>query len=515
MKFPIGIQNFEKLREEGFVYVDKTELMYNLISVSGYYFLSRPRRFGKSLLVSMMDAYFSGKKDLFKGLAVEKLETEWKKYPVLRFDFTGAAYTSVEDLNAKLDAMLSEIEGKYGVDKRYENPSIRFGNLIANLTSTTGERVVVLIDEYDKPVVDNLDNADLREKMKTILKGFYGVMKGRDEYIRFGFMTGVSKLGKMSIFSDLNNVTDISMDPDYVDICGISETDLHGYFDEEVHALASANEISTEDCYSQLANLYDGYHFEEGTVGVYNPFSLLNTLRSKRFREYWFETGTPTFLIKALKLKDYNISSVLNSEIKVSTDNLTQVDYTLSDPIPLLYQSGYLTIKGYNSLSKLYTLGFPNEEVANGFMKLQLPFYAPVSSNETGILIATLFEAIHEGNPDLFMQKLQTMFASTSYQIQGDAEKDFQYAMQLIFRLLTSYVEVEYPTSDGRMDVFVKTQKYIYIFELKINSSAAEAMNQIEEKQYALRFADESRRIYKIGANFDTDTRRLTDYLIR
>ena len=376
MLYPIGIQNFEDLRRGGYVYIDKTGKIYDLFSTGKYYFLSRPRRFGKSLLVSTMEAYFEGKRELFEGLAIEKLEKDWTRYPVLHLDLSGVAYDRKDVLIKVLDQKLSEWEGQYGISAASDVPGLRFQKVISTAYGTTGRQVVILIDEYDKPIIDNLDNPELQEYYRSTLQGFYGVMKAKDECIRFGFLTGVTKIGKLSVFSGLNNLRDISLLSRYSDICGISETDLHEYFPDSVRELAEANGLTADECYRKLADMYDGYHFSEDSVGMYNPFSLLNTFAGQKFHDYWFETGTPTFLVKLLKQTGYDISRLSEDEVEIGTGEISGVNDYVNDPISVMYQSGYLTIKGYDGMFGVYRLGFPNMEVKQGFMKMLLNVYS-------------------------------------------------------------------------------------------------------------------------------------------
>ena len=346
MLYPIGIQSFEEIRNGGYVYVDKTALIHRMTSTGKYYFLSRPRRFGKSLLLSTMEAYFSGRKELFEGLAMESLEKDWTEYPVLHLDLTGSRYTSVSDLIEKLDQHLCAWENIYGIEEKRNDPSARFSDVIDNACNKTGQKVVILIDEYEKPIIDNIDNPELMEQFRRELQGFYSVIKGKDNAIRFAFLTGVTKLGKMSIFSGLNNLNDISMDARYADICGITEVELKSYFGESVKTLAGMNGLSEEECYKKLASMYDGYHFHYRTPGIYNPFSLLNTFNANEFRMYWFETGTPTFLVRYLKQGNYNLDNISKNDVAVET--LTGANYVSPAPITLMYQAGYLTIKDYD-----------------------------------------------------------------------------------------------------------------------------------------------------------------------
>ena len=512
MLYPIGIQDFEKIRKDGFVYVDKTDLVYKMAQKGGYYFLSRPRRFGKSLLVSTMEAYFSGKKELFDGLAIAEQEKDWIKYPVLRFDLSGKQYKSISDLTETLFQHLVKLEGLYGVKPQFESPEARFKDVIDAAYAKTGLGVVILIDEYDKPIVDSLGDEKLNESFRSLLQGFYGVIKAKDACIKFGFLTGVTKIGKLSIFSGLNNLKDISMDARYTDICGISEKELKKYFGKSIKELAVANDLSVKETCTQLAEMYDGYHFCEDSPGIYNPFSLLNTLDSKRFREYWFETGTPSFLVKMMKETSYDVTRLSGDEVGSSL--LTNVDSAFANPVPFLYQAGYLTIKDYDKEYKLYKVGFPNKEVKDGFLNYLLNFYAPIQAESTDALISRMSRDIRSGNAEGFMQKLEALFAKTSYQIQGDSEKDFQYAMYIILELMGEYVEVEKATSNGRIDVLLQTREYIYIIEIKINDTAEAALQQIEEKAYARRFADDKRKIFKLGVRFSTESRCIDSWKI-
>ena len=512
MIFPIGIQNFEKLRSDGYVYVDKTALVYKLAKSGSYYFLSRPRRFGKSLLISTLEAYFSGRKDLFGGLAIEKLEHDWTEYNILHLDLNTAKYDCAEALLNVLNDTLSNWESLYGTSPTEVTPELRFKGIIRRAFEKTGQRVVILVDEYDKPMLQSIGNADLQDEYRNILKAFYSVLKTQDRYIRFAFLTGVTKFGKVSVFSDLNNLKDISMDNRYIDICGITEAEIHEYFEEPLHELAEKEDISYEEVCDRLKKLYDGYHFEVDTVGIYNPFSLLNTFDSMKFGDYWFETGTPSFLVHLLKNADYDLNN-LQSE-QVSADVLNSIDSMSRNPIPVIYQSGYLTIKKYDERFKMYTLGFPNKEVEDGFVKYLLPLYTPIEENRTEFFVANFISEIERGNPDGFMERLQSLFADTDYEITGKMEKYFQNSMYLIFKLLGFYTEVERRTSRGRMDVVMKTKDYIYVFELKLDGTADEALKQIVDKGYAAPFKTDARTLYKIGVNFSSEIRGIEDWKI-
>lgn len=510
MLYPIGIQTFEDIRRNGYVYIDKTGLIYRLASTGKHYFLSRPRRFGKSLLISTLEAYFSGKKELFRGLEVEKLEKEWNEYPVLHLDLSGANYSCEQVLRSKLNAFLKKYEEIYDLPNDDPTLSVRFDTLIERIATKTGKKVVVLIDEYEKPIIDNFRNPELQNWFRNELQGFYSVLKSKDKYIRFGFLTGVTRIGKLSIFSGLNNPDDISMNAQFVDICGVSETDLKKYFHESVKELAAASGLSEEGCYKKLAETYDGYHFCENTVGIYNPFSLLKAFGAMKFSEYWFETGTPSFLVDIMRETSFDITQLSDQE--ADSTLLTDIDAAFENPVPLMYQSGYLTIKGYEPDYQLYHLGFPNMEVKHGFLNFLVRYYTPVSADTPGMLITRMARDINNGDPGSFMKRLEALFAKTSYQIQSNCEKDFQYAMYIILELMGEYATVEHTTSEGRIDILIQTKHHIYIIEIKTNASAAEALAQIEAKNYARQFSADPRKLFKIGVNFSTASRCIDDW---
>jgi len=506
MLYPIGIQSFEEIRSGGYVYVDKTALIYRLTSTGKYYFLSRPRRFGKSLLVSTMEAYFSGRKELFEGLAMESLEKDWTEYPVLHLDLTGSSYTDISQLKISLGQHLRKWESLYDVTPVSEDLSSRFKDVIDAAYQKTGQKVVILIDEYEKPIIDNIDNPELMEQFRRELQGFYSVIKGKDNAIRFAFLTGVTKLGKMSIFSGLNNLNDISMDARYSDICGVSEQELKSYFSESVKTLAEMNGLSEEDCYKKLASMYDGYHFCEDSIGVYNPFSLLNTFNSGKFRMYWFETGTPTFLVRYLKQGNYNLDNISKNDVAVET--LTGANYVSPAPITLMYQAGYLTIKDYDQRFNTYNLDYPNEEVKSGFLNSLSHLYAPALAGGE-LSVYQFIRDIEKGDIESFMNRLTAFFAGNSYMIQGDLELYFQNVMSIMLKMMGLYVKTEYQTSNGRIDIVFDTDKYVYIIELKRDESAETALKQIEKKGYDKPFLASGKQIIKLGINFSSETKTI------
>ena len=513
MLYPIGIQNFEKVREGGYVYVDKTDLIYKLVKSGTHYFLSRPRRFGKSMLVSTLEAYFKGKKELFEGLAIEQLEQEWIEYPVLHLDLNGIRYSSESVLDDVLSENLKEWEQQYGVEPSSDVLGLRFQKVIDAAYEKTGRQVVILIDEYEKPIVDNLGNTDLVDHYKGVLQGFYSVLKAKDGKIKFGFLTGVSKIGKLSVFSGLNNLKDISMVSEYTSICGIGEGDLHKYFHSSVCELGAANGLSEDECYAKLKDMYDGYHFAANSAGMYNPFSILNAFSDREFKEYWFETGTPTLLVNVMKKTSFDITA-LSDNVVVTASALNGMQDIVNKPVPLFFQTGYLTIKDYDKEYKEYRLGFPNDEVKNGFLNFIYSDYVPVNPAEDSTKVSQLSRALKAGKPELFMEILEALFANTTYQIQVNAEKDFQYAMYIIIELLGEYVQAERSTSNGRIDLLLQTKDYIYIIELKIDNTADAALQQIEKKGYDRPFVNDSRKLFKIGVSFSTENRRIEEWKV-
>jgi len=512
MKYPIGIQNFQEIREGGYAYVDKTAILYRLVDQGKYYFLSRPRRFGKSLFLSTLKCYFEGRRNLFEGLAIDGLEKDWKSYPVLYLDLNADKFLAIDSLDIYLDKILAEWEREYEITDIARSLSLRFQDVIRCVAKKTGKRVVILVDEYDKPLLQAIDNPELQNEYRTTLKAFYSNLKSSDEFIQFAFLTGVSKFGKVSIFSDLNHLMDISLLPQFVNICGISELELHHYFDESVAELAATNGMTKEACYDRLRVNFDGYHFYPNTVGIYNPFSLLNTLSYKVFKDYWFETGTPDMLVRQLQKIDFNLNNLTRDELP--EDVLNSVDIITTNPLSLLYQSGYLTIKDYDELFRVYTLGFPNREVEQGFTQFLTTYYIPNEKGTSYFSIRQFVRDVQAGRAEDFMRRLASLFADGNYQIVGDEEIYFQNTLYVFFKLLGFYVDVERHTSDGRMDILMQTPDYIYILELKINQNAAAALQQIEDKGYALPFAADSRRLFKIGINFNSVRRTIDDWAV-
>lgn len=510
--YPIGIQNFEKIRNDGYVYIDKTALIYRLVKTGSYYFLSRPRRFGKSLLISTLKAYFQGKKELFEGLAIEKLEKDWIKYPVLHIDLNTQLYDSLESLEDKLNNVLEEWESVYGSRPAEKSLPMRFEGIIERVCRKEGQRVVILVDEYDKPILQAIGNEQLQSKYRDTLKAFYGALKSKDGCIKFGMLTGVTKFSKVSVFSDLNNLDDISMIREYVDICGISEQELHANLDDELHELAEVEGMTYEETCSEIRECYDGYHFTHNSIGIYNPFSLLNTFKHKHFSNYWFETGTPTYLVELLKKHHYDLHRLAHEE--ASGTLLNSIDSIAENPVPIIYQSGYLTIKGYDQRFGLYRLGFPNREVEEGFIKYLLPFYTNIPATASAFEIQKFVREVESGDYESFFRRLQSFFGDTPYELITDLELHYQNVLFIIFKLIGFYVKAEYHTSEGRVDLVLQTNQFVYIMEFKLDGTAEEALQQINEKHYARPFETDERKLFKVGINFSAKTRNIEKWIV-
>ena len=514
MKYPIGIQNFKSLREEGYVYVDKTLRIYNLIGEGKYYFLSRPRRFGKSLLLSTLKAYFEGQRELFKGLAIEQLEKVWRQYPVLYLDLNAEKFTSTSALESLLDENLRRWEQEYDITQIEQTFAGRFRSVIRQALNTTGNKVVILVDEYDKPLLQAIDNPSLQSDYRDILKAFYGNLKSCDEYIRFAMLTGVSKFSHVSIFSDLNNLTDISLDRRYADICGITSDEIDHCFTEGIDNIAKHTENTAEEVKEHLRQMYDGYHFsKEMAVDIYNPFSLLNALSSGNIDNYWFSTGTPTFLVKLLRAGNYDLQSFSTGEL--TTRTLASKESIYDEPIALFYQTGYLTIKGYDREFSSYRLGFPNREVEESFLHFLLPSYVGGSSDRSDSCLEHLVKDLRRGDIEGFLQRMQSFFAGTPYELIRDVENHYQNVMFTVCRLMGYYTVAEYHTSRGRIDMVVATQQYRYVFEFKFDGTAQQALAQIESREYALPFIKDEKEIVKVGVNFSSETRNIDNWVVK
>ncbi len=512
MKFPIGIQTFEEIITGGYVYVDKTDLVFKLVNEGKYYFLSRPRRFGKSLLTTTLESYFLGKKEIFKGLAIDSLETEWIEYPVFHFDFSGEVYSDPSFLEEKIISHFEKWEVLYGKDKSEKRIGTRFENLVTRAYEKTGKKVVVLIDEYDKPLTDSIGLTEIQDKNRAILQGLYGILKKSDQYIKFTFLTGVTRYGKLGIFSAANNLKDISNDDNYSSICGISERELHKYFDEEIEAFARKKSVSKDETYEILKKKYDGYHFSEESEDIYNPFSLLNSLADRKLSNYWFATGTPTYLIKTLKKNEPDLSK-LENDIAATLENIATFGNGEENIVAALYQSGYLTIKDFNG--RFYRLGFPNEEVQDGFVQCLMAEY----SGKGGLLdsdLLNLYENINNDNVEGILLQMKHIIGQIPFENNEPdmMEIHFRNMVYLTIRSTGYKVFVEYPVLGGRIDVFFETDKYAYIIECKRDESAEAALSQIDEKRYAKKISAPGKSVVKIGANFSTKERNLTEWKV-
>lgn len=518
-RYPIGKQNFKSLREGGYIYVDKTQYIPQLLEGSTYYFLARPRRFGKSLFLSTLEYFFLGQRSLFKDLAVESYPWSWELHPVIHIDLNGEDYTKdIFSLQNALSRQLSEIAMRYGVNPAEGSVSIQFRSLIQELFDKYGKQVVVLIDEYEKPVLDNIDNQEMAEYHKATLRGFYGVLKSLDEYLKLVFITGVTKFGKMSVFSELNNLRDISLRIPYSAICGVTEQELRNVFKEGIERLAEAEETDFEGAVQLLKQNYDGYHFSEKCPDLYNPYSLINALEDSRIGMYWASTGTPNILATLLVRKKYNLEEL--DGINVSDMRLMDIRGEFDDPVSLFYQTGYLTIKASSNHGKIYTLGFPNKEVEGAFSKYLVSFYLKSRFIDTSSISDDFISGILSGDIYLALKAFTSFSSSINYELipEPEVERHFQNMVYMFSRILlpyTTYVKTEDRTSDGRIDMTIMTVDFIYIFEIKRDSTAEDAMCQIEKKGYSLQYTTDPRKVFLIGMNFSTKKRRLDGYIVK
>ena len=526
MKYPIGMQSFERIREGGFVYIDKTAMLYDLVSTGSIYFLSRPRRFGKSLLISTLENYFLGRKELFRGLAIDSLEKEWAEYPVFHLDFNGINFKKSDSLEMTLNKYLEDGEKRYNINPDTSEPGIRFNEILESAHEKTGRRAVVLIDEYDMPLLEVMntgmpspvvegDVKTLEDYNRNILKGFYSVFKLADKHLRFVLLTGVTKFSQVSVFSGFNQPKDISNDSRYDAICGISKEELLSLFKEQIRVLGEVNGMTEEETIDMLKRKYDGYHFSKGMKDIFNPFSILNCFDSNDFQDYWFSTGTPTYLMRLLSDNNENVNELVGKYYPAPEF----VDYkaTRQRPLPMLYQSGYLTIKGYNRRRNTYLLDFPNEEVRSGMTSALAGDYFG-NESRTSTWLDDVSDSLEAGDLDKFKLQLTAFLANISYRFQRkqdamECERHFQYTFYLIMCLLGRYnTYIEKETSQGRIDCILECPEYVYIFEFKLNSTAEVALKQIEEKDYALPYAADARKIFKVGISFSSETGTVNDF---
>ena len=519
--YPVGIQDFEKLRTKGAIYIDKTELIYKLVQ-KDYVFLSRPRRFGKSLLSSTLKYYFQGRKDLFQGLAIEKLEKEWLEYPVLHFDLSTAKNRDLEGVRSELDSQLCPYEAQWEIKAEVGKlPGQRLSVLIKKLHERTGKKTVVIIDEYDAPMLDVLHDNDQMAEVRKIMQEFYAPLKACDADLRFVFITGITKFSQLSIFSVINNITNVSMQPEFSAICGITEEELHTVFKEDIAILAEKYKCTEEEMRRRLKGHYDGYHFSEDSADIYNPFSLLNAFAAKKIRGYWFESGTPTYLIHQLQRFGTDVTTL--DEIEASEDMFDRPSEAMNDALPLLYQSGYLTIKSYDQDFGSYMLGIPNKEVRVGLTEHLLPLYTHRSDMVNGGFIQDFCRALLREDMEKAMLVMRSYLAGIPYpeggkQILQDMEKSEYYyetIFYLMFSFMNRHVQTQVKTCRGRADMVMYTAKAIYVFELKINKPAQEALEQIDEKGYMIPYTADGRKLIKCGISFSTETRTIEEWVIK
>ena len=511
-KLPIGIQTFADIRRDNYLYVDKTAFVWKMANTGKPYFLSRPRRFGKSLLLTTFEAYFEGKRELFEGLAIEQMETEWKAYPVLHLDLNAEKYDSPERLVSILERHLNVWEDRFGKDSREETLSDRFSGIIRRASEQAGCGVVALVDEYDKPLLQALGDRELLTDYRDTLKAFYGVLKSADRYLRFVFLTGVTKFAQVSVFSDLNNLNDISMKPQYATLCGITLEELTRTFAPELRQLGETNGLTPEEALTQMQRRYDGYHFSEFCEGVFNPFSVLNVFDGYKFSNYWFQTGTPTFLVELLQKSDFDLRTLIDG-VEAPASSFTEYRVDMNNPVPLLYQSGYLTIKEYDRRFDRYLLEFPNEEVRYGFISFLVPFYTSVKDSDQSFYIGKFVEELEGGDYDAFLTRLQAFFADFPYELNTRTERHYQVVFYLVFKLMGQFTRAEVRSAKGRADAVVKTSDYIYVFEFKLNGTAEEALKQINDRGYLIPYQADSRHLIKVGVEFSATERNISRWL--
>ena len=511
-RLPVGIQTFEKIIDNDMLYIDKTEYIWNMIHLSNYIFLSRPRRFGKSLLVSTLQAYFEGRKDLFKGLFIETVEKEWTKYPVLRFSMASGKHMEKEQLERYLLYILEEKERRFGITSDCKDPNVRLKNLITTAYEKTGKPVVVLIDEYDAPLLDVVHEETSLPMLRNVMRNFYSPLKDCDPYLKFVFLTGITKFSQLSIFSELNNLKNISMDPNFGAVCGITKEEMLTKMQDYIEQLALANEWTIDEAVAQLTQQYDGYHFTWPSSDIFNPFSLLNAMQDKRLDCYWFASGTPTYLVEMMRRFDVLPTDISHTEVPASafdapTENMSSIT-------PLLYQSGYITIKDYDKTSRLYTLDIPNGEIRIGLMESLLPNYVERRWEAGMTNIGKMYRALYNNDLDEMLRLLQAYLLTVPYCDNANSEGHYQQMLYVIFSLFGRYVEVEVHTPRGRVDVVMISSNTLYLFELKLNKDAATAIEQINLKDYASKFALCNLPIVKVGINFDSEQRTITDWEI-
>ncbi len=512
-RYPIGQQNFREIRKDNAYYVDKTVFVEKIArSSSRYYFLARPRRFGKSLFLSTLEYFYKGERELFKGLYIDSTNWDWEPYPVLRIDLNTDRYADIGMLDGVLDRLFRNWEETYGVNIKDNGISQRFASILEAAHRKTGKQVVILVDEYDKPLVGNLNEDDKFEHYRKKLASIYSNFKSSAEHIKLVFLTGVSRFSKLSVFSDLNNLNDITFDNEFADVCGITEKELNQYFQEGISDFASKLGVSFEEIKHLLKLNYDGYRFAEEGSDIYNPWSLLNCLSKRMIANYWSMTGSATVIAECLRNIDADLEEILNTQCDMSS--LSGLDLKNADPIALLYQTGYLTIKDADPSTGMVQLGIPNNEVKDDLSRVLLPLYVTTRRGTVEGKIRDLIASIRLGQPEKLMKTIEAFFAGISYEMKMEDENNFQNAFYVLLTLIGANAKVEDRTSHGRIDLTIETPKYVYIIELKYDGSAREALGQINEKHYAQKYQTDQRKIFKIGASFSSKTRTIGDVLI-
>ena len=512
--YPVGIQTFSKIREGKYLYVDKTGYIVDFRRKKmSYVFLSRPRRFGKSLFASTLQAYFEGRKELFEGLAIADYEKDWVKYPVLHIDMSGAKHLNAERLEDYLGLQLSEYEELYGRDEREKYPNDRLDGIVKRAFKMTGRKVVVIIDEYDAPLLDVVHEEENLRSLRFIMQNFYSPLKKLDPYLEFTFITGITKFSQLSIFSELNNLDNISMFDQYSAICGISKTELTTQMKPDVEAMGEALGMTYEECLAELTRFYDGYHFSENSEDIFNPFSLVKALNAGKIAPYWFGSGTPSFLLKLLDKYHVNLSTLESQEAVLSS--FDQSTEEMTDALPLLYQSGYLTIKKYDPMFQEYTLGIPNGEVRNGLLNSLIPHYVNPRRSDNDAFLLGFCKAVYRNDIEAALEHMRTYMATIPYDLENHSEKHYQTIFYLMFSFLNIYIRTEVKSAIGRADAVMHMPDTIYVFELKVDKSAEEALTQIDEKGYMLPYHSEGKRLVKIGISFDSTQRTISEWKIK
>ena len=513
-KYPVGMQTFDEIREKSYLYIDKTKYIVDFREKGmKYVFLSRPRRFGKSLFASTLQAYFEGRKELFEGLAIADYEKDWVKHPVLHFDLSGAKHFDVDALNSYLNLRLLPYEELYGKGEGENYPNERLAGIVKRAYEKTGEKVVVIIDEYDAPLLDVVHEKENLPPLRRIMQNFYSPLKMLDPYLEFTFITGITKFSQLSIFSELNNLDNISMFDQYSAICGISKTELTTQMKPDIEALGEDLGMTYEECLAELTRFYDGYHFSEKSEDIFNPFSLVKALNAGKIAPYWFGSGTPTYLIKTLQKYHVNVMDIEKKSCDV--DDFDVSPEMMTSALPLLYQSGYLTIKKYNPMLHRYTLEYPNREVKIGMLKSLAPNYLSPISLDNNSLVGDFLEKLYDTDVEGAMMRLKAYLASISNRLSNKNERDFQTVFYLIFNLMGAYMRVEEDSAIGRADAVVYMPDAVFVFELKYDGSAEEAIKQIDEKGYLIPYSAEGKRLFKIGVNYDSNQRTIGDWKIK